>query len=199
MATRRLTAIRLRKRIDMEILKTLSREGERRGLSFILIGGHALNAHGVSRQTGDVDLAVSQGEKEAWRALLEDLGYKLYHEHSAFLQFTAPSLDAWPIDLMLVDGLTLAGLCDDGKKVDFDGTSVRVPCVEHLLAMKLHAIRQAQADRELKDLEDITRLIESARMDVHGAELRDLCDQYGTRDLYERIVEILEKRRGLEP
>ena len=35
-------------------------------MPFLLIGGHAVSAYGISRQTGDVDLPVQRSRKELW-------------------------------------------------------------------------------------------------------------------------------------
>lgn len=50
---------------------------------FLLIGGHALNVHGIMRATGDIDIMVEAGDAEFWRGLLERLGYEIFHQSSA--------------------------------------------------------------------------------------------------------------------
>lgn len=42
----------------MEIVKAIHDAALRQGKRFLLIGGHALNVHGISRTTGDLDLMV---------------------------------------------------------------------------------------------------------------------------------------------
>lgn len=41
-------------------------------MPFLLIGGQAVNAYGISRQTGDVDLLVQRSRKVRWEELLAD-------------------------------------------------------------------------------------------------------------------------------
>ncbi|MEW6745887.1 MAG: nucleotidyl transferase AbiEii/AbiGii toxin family protein [Planctomycetota bacterium] len=180
----------------MEILRILTHRGRERGISFILIGGHALNVYGVARQTGDVDIVVRAEDRNEWRAILTSLGYKLYHDHPSFMQFMAPSIDTWPVDLILVDGPTFTGLHHDGREVELGAARVIVPSVEHLLALKLHVLKQQQPERELRDLEDILGLIERARVDVSRPAFLHLCEKYGTREIHDRIVELMRKRRA---
>jgi hypothetical protein len=44
-------------------------------MSFLVIGGHAVNAHGASRMTFDLDLLVRRSDLEKWRELMERLGF----------------------------------------------------------------------------------------------------------------------------
>jgi hypothetical protein len=44
-------------------------------MPFLVIGGHAINALGFSRHTGDLDLLVPLRSKGEWQALLARLRY----------------------------------------------------------------------------------------------------------------------------
>lgn len=57
----------------MEILKTIPSYTKTLDLSFVLIGGHAVNFYGISRQTGDINLLTDRGQKAKWNSLLKDL------------------------------------------------------------------------------------------------------------------------------
>jgi len=86
----------------MDILDALSRKSREAGLRFLVIGGHAVIAHGHPRFTKDLDLLVCKTDREQWISLLGDLGFPLWRDGGIFLQFQPPSEDEWPIDLMLV-------------------------------------------------------------------------------------------------
>ncbi|MFZ4695667.1 MAG: hypothetical protein ACOYMV_11125, partial [Verrucomicrobiia bacterium] len=68
-------------------IERLNREARSRGLNFLLIGGHAVNAHGYVRTTFDVDLLIADSQRSAWKILLTELGYTVRHEVDAFVQF----------------------------------------------------------------------------------------------------------------
>jgi hypothetical protein len=178
----------------MEILKVLSEKGDERGISFILVGGIALSAHGLTRQTGDVDLLVRIKSAEEWRKILEGLGYRLFHDHPAFKQFSPPRIDAWPVDLMVVDDETFDNLWREGEEYDLGKVRVLVPNVEHLLAMKVHALKQDVPSRRLKDIDDIIGLLERGNIDAEDPVFYGLCMKYGTEAIYEQLRKIWKKR-----
>ena len=63
-----------------------------------------------------------------------------------------------------------------------------MPSLQHLIAMKLHAIRQNPTQREPKDLQDIFELIAENGVNVQEKSFRELCLKYGTQELYQKIV-----------
>lgn len=155
-------------------------------LRFLLIGGHAVNAHGYSRKTFDIDLLISRDDVEAWRQLMISLGFECLHEQETFLQFAAP--DTPQVDLMKVGPDTFAKLFASAEVRTALGMETLVPSLENLLALKFHAARHASAQRVYKDLIDILALIEVNQIDVTSDSFRELCHKYGTSELYAEIL-----------
>lgn len=169
----------------MEILKNLKLKAESRRVSFIVIGGHAMNALGYSRQTGDLDLLVSNADKDFWISTISKYGYQQVQAHPVFARFKSVDIAAWPIDFMFVSPEVFSKLLDESSVKDFGDTAVLVPCIKHMIALKLHALKQRQAHRETKDLLDIQELL---RMEsIEPEELRQLCEKYDRMDLYEQL------------
>ena len=106
---------------NMKILDIVATRAKESGLQFLVIGGHAVNAYGERRQTGDVDLLVREADRSAWLDLVASMGYSLFHQHKAFLQFSPSNLEVWPLDLMLVEDRTLDGLLAESEEVNFGG------------------------------------------------------------------------------
>lgn len=174
----------------MKILDIVAIRAKERGLQFLVIGGHAVNAYGERRQTGDIDLLVREAERNAWLDLITSMGYSLFHQHKAFLQFSPPAVEVWPIDVMLVEDKTLDGLLAESEEVNFGGSeNVRIPSIEHLIALKLNVLKQVGRERELKDLADIAALVRIGKLAVKDARFRNLCEKYGTMSIYEKIVD----------
>jgi hypothetical protein len=171
--------------------KTLHIAASERGLRFLLIGGHAVNAHGYSRKTFDLDLLICRDDSEAWRALMLNLGFECIHEQTAFLQFAAP--DVPQVDLMRVNADTFEKLMATSEPRAALGLTIRIPALESLLALKLHAARHALPQRRHKDLIDIFALVEANGVDVSSDSFRQLCHKYGTTELY---AEIIKATRG---
>lgn len=139
----------------MSILEHLIERARAQGLPFVVIGGHAVAAHGYGRQTLDLDLLVRDEDRRPWVELLVAFGYRVFHEDPAFVQLAAPTVAHWPVDLLLVAEPTFAGVMAEAREVDFGAQRVRIPSLEHLLALKLHALKDARPPRDLKDLTDV--------------------------------------------
>ena len=125
-------------------------EATARGLRFLLIGGHAVSAHGYSRKTFDVDFLVCGDDSEKWREMLRGLGYECAHEQTAFMQFASTIPDAPPLDLMRVNRDTFEKLFAASESRSALGVDTRVPSLLHLIALKLHAARDAAPHRRYK-------------------------------------------------
>jgi predicted nucleotidyltransferase len=75
-------------------------------------------------------------------------------------------------------------------EADVGKTKVRVASVEHLIALKLHALKHGNPRRELKDLLDVVSLCEANRIDVNGEKFEQLCKRYGTKKIHSQILAI---------
>jgi hypothetical protein len=172
----------------MNIFEILDEISAARRLPFLVIGGHAVNAHGYSRVTQDLDILVARERRSEWCAALEAKGFGLSYDGGAFLQTTPPQECRWPLDLMLVNQRTFAEMQAASQEVEMGGRRCRLPCLDHLLALKLHVLKQRLSHRGFKDFMDVLSLVQANKLDVRGDSFRALCEKYGGRDIYERIV-----------
>jgi predicted nucleotidyltransferase len=166
---------------------TIHEETAKRKLRFLVIGGLAVNHYGYSRETGDLDFFISQNDRAEWMNLLKDFGYGTYNDGGNFVQFNPPAQNAWPVDLMLVQEKTFAPILAAGSEADFYGIKTRVPSLEHLIALKLHALKNTRMTRFLKDFLDVEYLIRLNRLDIKSNKIRELFEKYGTPELYEKV------------
>jgi len=72
----------------------------------------------------------------------------------------------WPLDLMFVSYSTFTKMWAAAVPIKLVGAPVKIPSLDHLLALKLHALRNSNQRRELKDMVDSVYLIEANRIDV---------------------------------
>jgi hypothetical protein len=101
----------------VNFLATIDEKARQRKLRFLVIGGLAINHYGYSRDTSDLDLFVSQREREKWIALLSEFGYTSCEDGGNFLQYSPPSNNAWPVDLMLVQEPTFVPIFEASKQI----------------------------------------------------------------------------------
>jgi predicted nucleotidyltransferase len=171
----------------MNILQSIEGAARERGLSFVVIGGLAVIEHGHLRLTADFDFLVPREARDRWHALLLDLGYNAVQQRDAFGQYAAPEGAGWPVDLMFVNEVTFQGIQAAAKPIGIQGARVRLVSLEHLLALKLHALKHSHLGRFLKDFDDVTYLAKANKIDLRSPAIRDLFLKYGNSDLYEKI------------
>jgi predicted nucleotidyltransferase len=171
------------------IFEPLARAAAQRGLQFLVIGGHAVMRHGFMRATEDVDILVNKEDRPGWEAMLSQLGYASFHDGGTFLQLTPTNGHGWELDLMFVAHTTFDAMSAEAIPTQIEGVSVLVPSLNHLLALKLHALNHNRGLRSLKDFEDIGQLIAANRIDVRTEVFRQLVLKYGDPSLYERITQ----------
>jgi hypothetical protein len=171
----------------VNLFETIDLETRKRHLQFLIIGGLAINQYGFSRETADLDLLVCADDRAQWFELFAKFGYGIFNDGGSFIQFSPPEQSAWPVDLMLVQQKTFQPMRDVSREVDFYGITARIPSLEHLLALKLHALKNTRLHRFLKDFLDVENLIRINQIDIGSENIRQLFLRYGTIELYEKI------------
>jgi len=172
----------------MGFFQTVRDEAQKRNLQFLVIGGLAVNLHGHSRDTADLDLLVFKETRSLWLELFAQLGYTIYHDGGVFIQLNPPEQGAWPVDLMLVNGETFTQMMQASLEEDIFGALLRIPRLDHLLALKVHALKNGHAGRFMKDFMDVENLVRIRKLNIQSAEYRVLFLKYGDAELYEKVI-----------
>ena len=164
------------------------------GLRFLLIGGHAVSAAGYGRVTADVDLLACADDRETWSAVLTKQGYTTFKEGENFLQLSPPpAYAAWPLDLMFVAPATFEQMRAASTTVEMEGIPVPIPSRQHLIALKLHALKTGGVERQGRDFQDVVGLLRAGNLAVRSAEVRTLFERYGTMEWYEKTLAALAR------
>lgn len=161
-------------------------------ISCILIGGFAVNYYKVTRQTADVDFLIIKQDYKKILGLLEKEGFKQDHIQEVFASLTADKTYFMDLDFMFVDKETFDKIVKEGKSVEIAGQKFTVPCLNHLIALKLHAIKYNPKIREFKDFLDIAELIKVNKVNIKSDKFKNLCLKYGTKELYGKILNWIE-------
>lgn len=148
-----------------------------------------MNYYKVTRQTADVDFLITKNDFDRMVNLLLDEGFKQGYAQEVFARLTADRPYFMDLDFMFVDKETLDKIIKDGKTVEIAEQKFIVPCLNHLIALKLHAIKHNPKIREFKDFLDIAELIKVNKIDIKSDEFRELCLKYGTEELYNKILD----------
>ena len=153
----------------------------------VLIGGFAINFYKVTRNTLDIDFLITKEDFAKIKNALLIAGYAEEFVTDVAVRLSSKK-DVLDIDFMIVDPDTRERICADGKKVEVVGEKLIVPSIEHLIALKLHAIKNNQKNRIWKDLPDIIRLIQMNKIDYKKKAFKDLCLKYGNSEIYQTIL-----------
>lgn len=178
--------------MEEDFFESFERESRAAGLTFLVIGGHAVNAYGYQRTTLDADFLIQEASLGAWRAFLTKRGYACVHISDAFAQFrSADAVPRFPVDLLLVNDETFKKLSDKKQARAVGGAMLSVPDPLHLIALKLHALRNRERAKLGKDLQDVIGLIHRCKVDVQSAEFEEILTRYAdenTRNEIKRLV-----------
>jgi hypothetical protein len=152
----------------------------------LLIGGHALPAYGVVRQTVDVDFLLSDQDDTALQELMLAKGYVEVARTNLFVRYVDAISGVMDVDVLLVDPSTFAAIYSDSRSYSLADLNLQIPALPHLIALKLHAIK-SDSRRELKDLLDVVELLRQNPQHVPAGELKEICLQYGPEGIYEKL------------
>ncbi len=147
-------------------------------------------AYGFGRVTYDVDFLVDQADREAWYERAKNAGLTVLFESSAFTQFSQK--DGLGFDLMFVKRETFEKMWAESKDAEFAGARARIPSLDHLLALKIHALKNQPPQRTGKDAQDVEKLAVLNQLDLTEKKYEELFLKYGTREIYETILRVLK-------
>lgn len=152
---------------------------------YALVGAHALHAYGVVRATVDLDLLTELRVQDRLVSFLESLGYETLHRSAGYSNHFHPE-SAWGrVDFVYVDERTSRALFAGSRNVaSLGGRELRIPRPEHLVAMKVQAMKN-DPSRTFKDLSDIQDLLRVAEIDQE--EVRSYFEKAGLDARYEEI------------
>ena len=152
---------------------------------FALIGGLALAAYGYNRSTLDIDLVVEHFHQQAIIDFLEARGFETLHRSSGYSNHRHSDPVVGRVDFVYVRGDTADKLFGATRRVlGPGGQEVPVPKPEHLIAMKLLALKN-DPDRTFRELADIQVLMSDP--DVDRDEVRSYFEKHGLLERYHEL------------
>ncbi len=170
-----------------DVFRLVSQVIQESNITCVLIGGFAIGFYGVMRQTVDVDFLVTEEDFLKIDDALTQLGYKKSYSQELFTRFSNPQTGEMDLDFIYVDRGTIEKIAASGKTVEIGGQTFTIPSLNHLIALKLHSIKQNPHLREPKDLPDIIQLMRANNIPADSPDIKALCLKFGTKELYEKI------------
>jgi len=159
------------------------------GFPCAVVGGLGLHAYGHSRVTFDLDLLTCSEAQRPLVARLEELGYETVHRSPGYSNHAHSDPEWGGIDIVYVDENTarqLFSACT--RTLKLGNHEVPVPSAEHLIAMKVQALRN-DPSRELQDLADIQYLL--GLPDTNRETARGYFERAGLVDWFDKLIQRL--------
>ncbi len=168
----------------------LAAQAEAEGLEAVLVGGNAVNLHAYLRTTFDVDLLVREEDAGRWLTFFQARGYAISRRTDNFirLRFAADPAAALPLDLMLANEDTFRKIRAESQRCEIgQDIALAIPSPLHLVAMKLHALRNPLRVEKGIDLLDVRHLIRTAKLDVSSPEFIAILEHYASEPIRRTI------------
>ena len=172
----------------MDVFESVGKLGGQLGLPVLLIGGHAVNFYGYNRTTLDVDFLIAVDSFPAWRSGLESIGYKWIGQTENFVRLEPVDPALFPMDVMLVAPETFQKLYAERVECRIGTALLSLPKPLHLIALKLHAMKNPERLRQGKDLLDILNLVSLCQIDIEGQEFQGILDRYANEEIKNLVL-----------
>jgi hypothetical protein len=152
-----------------------------------VIGGVALTAYGHPRMTLDLDVVTEAAAQEPLVTFMESQGFVTLHRSPGYSNHRHSDPSRGRVDFMYVRSETAEKLFASARELPGPAArSILVPKPEHLIAMKVQAMKDAP-ERTWQDLVDIAYLF---RLDgVNRDEVRQYFESAGLVDKWYELTQ----------
>lgn len=167
------------------VLETVSRFLEEKDSPYAVIGGIAIASYGLLRTTRDLDFVVDGSIQDPLIEFMESRGYRTLYRSSGYSNHSHAETRWGDVDFVYIRGETSQKVFAARRWEPGPGDrQIPVPKPEHLIAMKLQALKN-DPERELQDMADIRYLLTLRGVDRQ--EIRDYFDRQGMTNRFDEI------------
>jgi hypothetical protein len=177
-----------------EIVSAVASALNQLNIPYMLVGSFSSNYYGLPRSTKDADFVVQiehqvlnpfaallgpefdLDRQMSFETITSTMRYRLRHTRSAFM-IELFELSSDPHDQMRFSRR---------KKTPFLDTEVFVPAAEDVIVTKLRWSKHGQRAKDVDDVRNVLR-VQGTALDL--SYVRHWCDQHGTRDLLDRLLQ----------
>jgi len=178
--------------LDFEkVLRCIASFFEQEELPYGVVGAFGLFAYGLARATQDLDFITVIDSQEKLLAYLESLGYTTEHVSTGYSTHLHRDPEMGRLDFIYVTGDTRTHLFEKiNTTLILEGLSAPVPRPEHLIAMKVLAIKN-DPERTFREMADIQFLLGLPEIDEEEVK-----EYFRKHDLMEIYFEIKKKLKN---
>jgi len=169
-------------------LRELLSRFEERGIRHALIGGLAVNVHGHSRATHDVDFLIDFDDEVKLHALMLELGYEAIDRRKDVSSYVGGDRRA---DFLHAHREIGRRLLAGASRVAYGSLELPVVSAEGLLGFKIQAF--SDDPRRLKDLADMLEVMRERAATLNWEEVRGYFLTFNREELFDEL------RRAADP
>jgi hypothetical protein len=85
------------------VIHLIAEEFRKASIRTILVGGFAVNYHGVSRQTADIDFLLCEADAQTAGEILAHAGYREQHRQETFARWRSENILLMDVDFLQLD------------------------------------------------------------------------------------------------
>lgn len=176
------------------VFKFLLETFQREKIDFALIGGFALQAVGITRTTGDIDMLVSNENKEKIKDIMIKHSYKLIHESNDVLNFYSEKFELGRIDFLLAHRKYAVSMLKraEERTVLKGEFKIKIIKIEDQIGLKVQASSN-DPSRMFRDTADIEQLIKNNYLKLDMGLLREYFRLF---DREPELDEIIKKAKN---
>jgi len=149
-------------------LRELSAALDQARISYALIGGFAVNAHGFVRATHDLDIMVLVEQADMLHDTLTGLAYRTLDRRPDMASYVRAPLR---LNVLYARREISRDLLARAAEIAHGDVKTRVVPLEGLIGLKIQAFHDDP--RRIRDLDDIIQLLKINRDDVNLEEVRE--------------------------
>lgn len=168
-----------------KVLKQLAEFLEEKQYPYAVIGGVGLAGYGMPRSTADLDFVLDASAQADMIQFLESLGYETLHRSMGYSNHRHAEPEMGSVDVVYVRDETSRRVFDATRVLPGPGGSkIPIPSPEHLIAMKVLAMKN-DPTRTYQDLADIRFLLTLS--DVDRESVRASFEKHGLLERYHEL------------
>ena len=153
------------------------------GVSYMLIGGFAVNIHGYVRATHDLDVMILADEADSSHAALVALGYTALDQRADLACYFRGTER---LDVLYARRPISRRLLAQAPEIDIGNLAIPTISAEGLLGLKIQAFHDDP--RRIRDLTDMIELIKLNRQHLNFDEVRDYFRLFDSESILDDIL-----------
>ena len=170
------------------VLKYLLGLFDKNSISYVLIGGLALDVHGIIRTTQDIDFIVPLGDIQKIEDFLLAHGYKKLFRNDDVANYASDNFELGRIDFLLAHRKYTQSMLKNAIsfETDLSAHKLRVARLEDLIGLKLQAYFNRK-NRKADDIKDIENIINRFRPKLDYSRVKEYFSVFNAQDLLKKL------------